>query len=197
MALNTPNMCSEIATKKFVELVPVTSALCDGVDCFVVCDSSIFDPMKLIKIVFVRNEKMDFTVFAAMVALLFGFGWPSVITPKLLSSIKHYRSEWHDIYRMYLLGSTLDDIYKAYEENGMFDGISEKDVKTFKVDTEKYLPLFISEAVNSPSVQNVAEQLAEQTAIFFEIFPHLLRSTKRKNAALNNAFSFSRVPGYT
>lgn len=131
------------------------------------CATETFDPSALVKLVYVRTGTLDFARFAALLFVLYGYGWPlfgsSAARPRdagkrFLARARHYRPELGGAYIGYILGYRMDDIV-AWGRGG---------AKEFAQETNESVArsceAFVREAVASRFIRDLAEEAGTRTA---------------------------------
>lgn len=115
---------------KFVSItgVPIRAADASKLGSIVGCASEVFDPSKMVQVVYVYNKEHNFVRFATLLAVLYEHQWPLFDDAaealrertKFFNGMKHHNARYEAAYIGYLLGYRMNDILAWGHGNGTF-----------------------------------------------------------------------------
>ena len=158
---------------KFTSILSIDAKPGKGVSSFIVSPSKTFDPSNVfVRVAFVRNNSLDYSVFASLLVILYGYGWPTILdvtNDQFLKTFRSYRKKHNGLYIGYLLGYVFDDIMAWGYGNGTLPLKAEAYENKIKENCEQ----FVQEAVNSQKLKDYSVAMDRMNYNIYTMFPHL------------------------
>ena len=166
---------------KFISILSIDAAHGKAVSSFIVSPTKTFDPSNMfVRVAFVRNNSLDYSVFATLLIILYGYGWPTVFDDHgditgdqfLKKTFKSYRKKHNGLYIGYLLGYVFDDIMAWGYGNGTLP-MKEHGRAAYENKIKDNCAQFVTEAVTSQKLKDCAVVMDRKNYNIYTMFPHL------------------------